>query len=183
MNIVVMLLLLVAVVALYFGFTQFQTSLKKFLLLPLKQKQPFNTYALNHLIAMTLISTGFGLLGVSIVLEQGMYLLPFAYPFIASLSVLWLYTALQLKQKKDIPDNFHPLISSTIALFILPAIVFIFLSLEIVEPGLTYPLPKGFPFEGNPIITFYAVFILSGAMLAYRLSENEFIRLGKKKDF
>jgi prolipoprotein diacylglyceryl transferase len=183
MNIVLMLLLLVAVVALYFGFTQFQSSLKKFLLLPLKQKQPFNTYALNHLIAMTLISTGFGLLGVSIVLEQGMYLLPFAYPFIASLSVLWLYTALQLKQKKDIPDNFHPLISSTIALFILPAIVFIFLSLDIVEPGLTYPLPKGFPFEGNPIITFYAVFILSGAMLAYRLSENEFIRLGKKKGF
>lgn len=183
MNVLFVPILLAAAVSLYLGFTWFQKSLSDFLKASLTKKISYNTYALNHLIAMSLISLGFGLMGVVFVLDLGDYLLPFAYPFIASLSILWLYTAIRLKQKTDMPDTFHPMLSSTIILFILPALVFVYLTLEVIEPGLTYPLPKGFPFEGNPLVTFYAIFILSGAMVAYRLSENEFIKLGKKRGY
>jgi phosphatidylglycerol---prolipoprotein diacylglyceryl transferase len=98
------------------------------------------------------------------------------------LSGLFFWTAVRLKSKKDISDQFHPLLTSNIILLFIPTALFFYLSLESIEPILTYPLPKGIPFE-NPLITFYAAFILSGALLAYQLSEYEFMKRGKKKGF
>jgi phosphatidylglycerol:prolipoprotein diacylglycerol transferase len=74
------------------------------------------------------------------------------------------------------------MMQTNIVLFIFPSIVFLFLGLEAIEPAFTYPLPKGIPFD-QPLVAFYAIFILSGAFLAYALTEREFIKLGKKKGF
>jgi len=145
---------------------------------------PFSDVAKKHLLAILIASIGAGLLGVMFVVtaENGDIFFAFAYPFMTMLTALWLWTAIRLKLRKDISDQFHPMITTTIILLLIPVIVFLFLSLEAIEPGLTYPLPTGIPFtDANPLVKFYALFILAGALLAYRLSENEFVKRGKKR--
>jgi prolipoprotein diacylglyceryl transferase len=184
MDIIVILLLVVAAGAIYYGGTKFVQSLRSFLNVKITKTLPYSKLASQHVTWMALISVGVGLLGLSFIIHLNENLfLGFSYPFVASLSILWLVSAIQLKKKSDMPDTFHPMLSSTIILFLLPAIVFSFLTLEVIEPGLNYPLPKGIPFTGTPIVTFYAIFILSGAIVAYMLSEREFIKLGKKKGY
>lgn len=57
------------------------------------------------------------------------------------------------------------------------------LFLIVLLDGLTYnailsfPLPKGFPFDHNPpLVAFYAIFILSGAVLVLFISDHEFYK-------
>jgi phosphatidylglycerol:prolipoprotein diacylglycerol transferase len=167
-----------------FGLYKFVRSLSAFYALPLTKQSPYQTIGLYHFLWIVLASVGLGVMSLALILgvEGGDTMMAFANPFLFILSGLWLWTAIRLKGKQDIADQFHPLLSSTILLLIVPTAVFFYLTLESIEPILTYPLPKGIPFE-NPLITFYAAFILSGALLAYQLSEYEFIKRGKKKGF
>jgi phosphatidylglycerol:prolipoprotein diacylglycerol transferase len=91
-------------------------------------------------------------------------------------------TASYFYSHQSLGERFMPMMQTNIVLFIFPSIVFLFLGLEAIEPAFTYPLPKGIPFD-QPLVAFYAIFILSGAFLAYALTEREFIKLGKKKGF
>lgn len=56
------------------------------------------------------------------------------------------------------------------------------ISLVVLLDGLTYggvlsfPLPKGIPFGDNPVVHFYALFILSGALLVLAISDHEFYK-------
>jgi prolipoprotein diacylglyceryl transferase len=167
-----------------YGLYQFLTSLKTFYALPLKKDTPYQTYGLHHFFFIALSAAGLGLFSFALVAEttDGDTMMAFANPFLFVLSGLFFWTAVRLKSKKDISDQFHPLLTSNIILLFIPTALFFYLSLESIEPILMYPLPKGIPFE-NPLITFYAAFILSGALLAYQLSEYEFIKRGKKKGF
>jgi prolipoprotein diacylglyceryl transferase len=67
--------------------------------------------------------------------------------------------------------------STTILLAGLGSIIFGLLSFELLQPLFEYPLPKGIPFD-NPLVTFYALFIMIGAFTAYWLSERAFIKKG-----
>jgi phosphatidylglycerol:prolipoprotein diacylglycerol transferase len=167
-----------------FGIYRFIKSLTHFYALPLTKQTPFQTLGLNHFFYIILAAFGLGVMSFAIVQDagEGDTMMAFANPFLLLLSGLWLWTAIRLKGKKDISDQFHPLLSSTIILLIVPTAVFFYLTLESIEPIFTYPLPKGIPFE-SPLVTFYAIFILTGAILAYQLTEYEFIKRGKKKGF
>ncbi len=167
-----------------FGIYQFIRSLHAFFVLKLTKQSPYQTIGLHHFSWIVLASGGLGVMSFALIqtIEGGDTMMAFSNPFLFVLSGLWLWTAIRLKGKQDISDQFHPLLSSTIILLIVPTAVFFYLTLESIEPIFSYPLPKGIPFE-NPLITFYAAFILSGALLAYQLSEYEFIKRGKKKGF
>ena len=58
------------------------------------------------------------------------------------------------------------------------SIVFLFVLLE----GLTlaeiikFPLPRGIPFGDSPVIAFYAIFILTGALLVLAITDHEFYK-------
>lgn len=167
-----------------FGIYRFIKSLTYFYALPLTKQTPYQTLGLNHFFYIFLAAVGLGVMSFALVQDRGEgdTMMAFANPFLLILSGLWLWTAIRLKGKKDISDQFHPLLSSTIILLIVPTAVFFYLTLESIEPIFTYPLPKGIPFE-SPLVTFYAIFILTGAIIAYQLSEYEFIKRGKKKGF
>jgi phosphatidylglycerol:prolipoprotein diacylglycerol transferase len=91
-------------------------------------------------------------------------------------------TASYFYSHQSLGERYLPMMQTNIMLFVFPAIIFLFLGLEAIEPAFTYPLPKGIPFD-QPLVAFYAIFILGGAFLAYTLTEREFIKLGKKKGF
>jgi prolipoprotein diacylglyceryltransferase len=184
MNITTIALIFLGGGALGYGLFQFLKSLKTFYALPLKKDTPYQTYGLAHFFYIALSAAGLGLFSFALVSEttDGDTMMAFANPFLFVLSGLFFWTAVRLKSKKDISDQFHPLLTSNIILLFIPTALFFYLTLESIEPILTYPLPKGIPFE-NPLITFYAAFILAGALLAYQLSEYEFIKRGKKKGF
>jgi phosphatidylglycerol:prolipoprotein diacylglycerol transferase len=167
-----------------FGIYRFIKSLTHFYDLPLTKQTPYQTLGLNHFFYIFLAAVGLGVMSFALVQDggEGDTMMAFANPFLLMLSGLWLWTAIRLKGKKDISDQFHPLLSSTIILLIVPTAVFFYLTLESIEPIFTYPLPKGIPFE-SPLVTFYAIFILTGAILAYQLTEYEFVKRGKKKGF
>lgn len=72
--------------------------------------------------------------------------------------------------------------STTIGLGSLGSMIFGLLTLELLQPIIIYPFPKGVPFE-NPMVTFYALFIMLGAFTAYWLSERAFIKKGYPKGY
>lgn len=184
MNIVTIGLLFLGGGAFVFGLVQTLNSLKAFYALTLTPKTPYQKLGLNHFFFILVSAAGLGLLSFALVQDQGDgdTMMAFANPFLFILSSLWFFTAVRLKSKKDISDQFHPLLTSNIALLFVPTALFFYLTLESIEPILSYPLPKGIPFE-SPLVTFYAMFILAGALLAYTLTEYEFIKRGKKKGF
>lgn len=58
------------------------------------------------------------------------------------------------------------------------SLVFLFVFLDgLTFAGIiTYPLPKGIPFTAEPLVAFYALFILGGAVLVYFISDHEFYK-------
>jgi prolipoprotein diacylglyceryl transferase len=182
MNITLLLTLIIGAGGFGFGLNQLLGSLKQFK--PTKKKQSsLQTLGQMHVLWMLLTAAGLGLLGLALTLESDANLfIAFFFPFLFAMAGLWVITAIYFKTHQSLAEQYQPLLTTNILLFLFPTAIFFYLALEAVEPGLTYPLPKGIPFD-NPIITFYAVFILSGALLAYTLSERAFIKEGKKKGY
>jgi phosphatidylglycerol:prolipoprotein diacylglycerol transferase len=165
------------------GVYQFRSSLLSFLKIELTKSTAYTRYFTLHFAWIVVVSSGLGLLGLSLISSADTNIFQAIFnPFVLGLSSLWLFTAIALKQKKGMADEFHPMLTSTIILLSISSFVFVYTTLEAVAPGVTYPLPKGIPFA-NPLVTFYAIFILIGALSAYILSEREFIKRGKKKGY
>ena len=108
--------------------------------------------------------------------------LRFIFPVITVLALLWVLAAATLLRDKKVSPVYEPMMITNLILFVFPVVFGLYLGLEAIAPALTYPLPKGIPFA-NPVVTFYAVFILSGAFLAYTVADYSFVKLGKKKGF
>jgi prolipoprotein diacylglyceryl transferase len=126
---------------------------------------------------------GLGLLALALVLgTDANPVLSFIFPVITVLALLWVLTTATLLRDKKVSPVYEPMMLTNFILFIFPVVFGVYLGLEAIAPALTYPLPKGIPFA-NPLVTFYAVFILSGAFLAYTVADYSFVKLGKKKGF
>ncbi|MFZ9139744.1 MAG: prolipoprotein diacylglyceryl transferase [Bacilli bacterium] len=182
MNLIAILLLVLGLTALYVGGKQWQQSLKVFK--PIQsQSNQWIAKGQTLFLWMVLTAFGLGLLALALVWDtEANLLFSFLFPFLSLLAALWVLTAQYLLQHHSVQPQHEPMLMTNVILFIFPAVILFFMGLEAIEPALNYPLPKGIPFQ-NPIVTFYAVFILSGAFLAYTLSEREFKKLGKKKGY
>lgn len=182
MNLIPILLLVAGLATLYLAGQQWWQSLKAFK--PIKTKQDQWIQKGQYLFLwMVLTAAGLGLCALALVWgSQANVFFSFFFPFLSLLAGLWVLTARFLWKNHRVASQFEPMMMTNVILFIFPTVILFFMGLEAIEPAFNYPLPKGIPFE-NPIVTFYAVFILSGAFLAYTLSEREFMKLGKKKGY
>lgn len=182
MNLIPILLLVLGLTALYVGGKQWQQSLKVFKPIQSRSNQ-WITKGQTLFLWMVMTAFGLGLLALALVWgTEANLLFSFLFPFLSLLAALWVLTARYLLQHHAVQPQHEPMLMTNVILFIFPAVILLFMGLEAIAPALQYPLPKGIPFD-NPVVTFYAVFILSGAFLAYTLSEREFIKLGKKKGY
>lgn len=182
MNIMLIITLVIGGLSFGFGLRQFLRTLPTFKSVRLT-KPTLLDLGQRHVLWMLLTAAGVGFLALSVVLEaEASLFFAFFFAFLSILAGLWVVTAWYLKQHQSLDAQYQPMLTTNLILFIFPTVIFFFLALEAIEPGLTYPLPKGIPFE-QPIATFYAAFILTGAYLAYALSEREFIKMGKKKGY
>lgn len=87
------------------------------------------------------------------------------------------FFALFIRESPRFIPQAEPFFSITILLSGIGTIIFGLLTLELFNPLMDYPLPKGIPFD-NPVVTFYALFIMTGAFTAYWLTERAFIKKG-----
>lgn len=160
----------------YFGF-----SLVRFIKLDLSKTQNYKRYLIEHLITMVgsivgLLMTFASLLYKIDPLPTKTYLwnaLGGGTLFI--LAIEWFLTAVfiyvyKVYLKNELPDTFIPYLKMTIYVLILPVLVFLFMFLDGIVPLLTFPLPKGIPFN-DPLVAFYALFILSGALFVYYMAD------------
>jgi prolipoprotein diacylglyceryl transferase len=180
MNFLMIIYLVAGVAGAYLGGQQWWQSLAKF-----RSKQQGKRLPLGQRLVLTMVMTSIsiGLLALAVI--QGTDINPFPsffFFFLSTMATLWVLTASYFYTHQSLDERYLPMMQTNIVLFIFPAIIFLFLGLEAIEPAFTYPLPKGIPFD-QPLVAFYAIFILSGAFLAYALTEREFIKLGKKKGF
>lgn len=180
MDILTILYVVAGVAGVYLGGQQWWRSLAGFTpkklgkLLPLGQKL---------VLTMTITALGVGLIALGLVHNSNANpFTSFFFFFLSTLALLWVFTARYFSAHQSLGERYTPMMQTNILLFIFPAIIFFYLGLEAIEPAVTYPLPKGIPFE-QPLVAFYAMFILTGAFLAYALTEREFIKIGKKKGF
>ena len=180
MDILTILYVVAGVAGVYLGGQQWWRSLPGFTpkklgkLLPLGQKL---------VLTMTITALGVGLIALALVHNSNANsFTSFFFFFLSTLAFLWVLTARYFSAHQSLGERYTPMMQTNILLFIFPAIIFFYLGLEAIEPAVTYPLPKGIPFE-QPLVAFYAMFILTGAFLAYSLTEREFINIGKKKGF
>ncbi|MEY3692098.1 MAG: hypothetical protein RLZZ388_269, partial [Bacillota bacterium] len=182
MNLIPILFLVAGLATLYLAGQQWWQSLKAFK--PIKTKQDQWIQKGQYLFLwMVLTAAGLGLCALALVWgSQPNVFFSFFFPFLSLLAGLWVLTARFLWKHHRVASQFEPMMMTNVILFIFPTVILFFMGLEAIEPAFNYPLPKGIPFE-NPIVTFYAVFILSGAFLAYTLSERAFMKLGKKKGY
>ena len=180
MNFLMMIYLVAGLAGAYLGGRQWWKSLAVF-----NPQQLGKLLPLGQRLVLTMVMTAISVGLIALAVTQGSSSNPFTsffFFFLSTLAILWVFTASYFYSHQSLGERFMPMMQTNIVLFIFPAIVFLFLGLEAIEPAFTYPLPKGIPFD-QPLVAFYAIFILSGAFLAYALTEREFIKLGKKKGF
>ena len=177
MNLISIILSVSGIATLYLAGQQWWQSLKAFKPIETKQSQWIQKGQYLFL-WMALTAVGLGMLSLALVWDtEANAFFSFFFPFLSLLAGLWVLTARYLWKHHRVASQFEPMMMTNVILFIFPTVILFLMGLEAIEPALSYPLPKGIPFE-NPIVTFYALFILSGAFLAYKLSEREFIKLG-----
>jgi prolipoprotein diacylglyceryl transferase len=182
MNLISTILLVLGGTSLYFGLRQWWQTLKA---LPMMKgvSTPWLQYGQKLFLWMGVSGIGLGLLALALVLgTDANPVLSFIFPVITVLALLWVLTTATLLRDKKVSPVYEPMMLTNLILFIFPVVFGVYLGLEAIAPALTYPLPKGIPFA-NPLVTFYAVFILSGAFLAYTVADYSFVKLGKKKGF
>ena len=105
-------------------------------------------------------------------------------------TLLWFFYTLSLKHfKLDMEDYVKRIVSLTNVIAVLAAIVFGIVMMEGVAPYITYPLPNKIQIGGNSIIgspkeaasgfsiAFYAICILSGAVLVYIICDHRFYKI------
>jgi prolipoprotein diacylglyceryl transferase len=180
MNFLMIIYLVAGLAGAYLGGRQWWKSLAAF-----NPKQLGKLLPLGQRLVLTMVMTAISVGLLALAITQGSDSNPFTsffFFFLSTLAILWVVTASYFYSHQSLGERFMPMMQTNIVLFIFPSIVFLFLGLEAIEPAFTYPLPKGIPFD-QPLVAFYAIFILSGAFLAYALTEREFIKLGKKKGY
>jgi len=92
------------------------------------------------------------------------------------------FSALTIRESPRFIPQAESFFSMTILLSSLGTLIFGLLTLELLQPLMAYPLPKGFPFD-NPLVTFYALFIMTGAFTAYWLTERAFVKKGYPRGY
>jgi phosphatidylglycerol:prolipoprotein diacylglycerol transferase len=180
MNFLMIIYLLAGFAGAYLGGQQWWKALAVF-----QPKQIGKLLPLGQRLLLTMVMTAISVGLIALAIVQGSGSNPFTsffFFFLSTLATLWVITASYFYSHQSLGERYLPMMQTNIMLFIFPAIIFLFLGLEAIEPAFTYPLPKGIPFD-QPLVAFYAIFILGGALLAYTLTEREFIKLGKKKGF
>ena len=180
MNFLMIIYLVAGLAGAYIGGQQWWQSLAVF-----NPKQLGKLLPLGQRLVLTMVMTAISVGLLALAVTQGSSSNPFTsffFFFLSTLATLWVITASYFYSHQSLGERYLPMMQTNIMLFIFPAIIFLFLGLEAIEPAFTYPLPKGIPFD-QPLVAFYAIFILGGALLAYTLTEREFIKLGKKKGF
>jgi len=157
------------------GFVMFLRSTDAFLKRDLKLIKPeqYKKILLVHLgwMALSSFGVGFALLGAMLDFEPALMAEPVLQAtfggFLALFFFEWIYSSFALYYfKKDLDEKYKPLLLVSVIFSILPLIVSLWVMSEGTVLITTFPLPKGIPFN-DPIITFYALFILSGAVFVY----------------
>ncbi len=182
MDIIWIMSLVVGLACLYLGIKEWRFSLGKMSVSKTNSKKTIQQG--QKLVLMMIVSAaGLGFLGLAIVINaDANYFNSFFFFFLSLFASLWVFTAGYFYRHSTFGERYQPMMVTNMILFSIAAVVTLLLGFEAIEPALTYPLPKGIPFE-NPVVAFYAIFILTGAFLAYSLTEREFIKLGKKKGY
>ena len=182
MDMIWMIYLVLGLASLYVGSQSWRSLLTK---MGRSKKIEATTLEVGQklLLMMVLTSAGLGLLALALVVgSEANYFSSFFFFFVSLFAGLWVFTAGYFYRHLSFGERYQPMMVTNMMLFSIASVVTLWLGLEAIEPALTYPLPKGLPFE-NPIVAFYAIFILSGAFLAYALTEREFIKRGNKKGY
>ncbi len=171
------------------GLVMFIRSVSRFLKLDLKAAQNYKKILLGHLGWMGLGSLGLAvcLLGATLnhtpALSPEPILQSAIGGFLALFFFEWIYSSFALyNYKKDLDSRYKPLILVSMIFSILPLIVAFWVMTEGLVPITTFPLPKGIPFD-DPIVTFYALFILSGAVLVYFIADLQLQSEGYRKGY
>lgn len=102
--------------------------------------------------------------------------------FVFSFFVFALTSFLFIRETVHYRAALDPYFNWGIALTAIGSILFGLHFIDAIYPLLTFPLPKGIPFD-QPLVTFYAMFILFGALIAYQLNVRAFVKKGFKRDY
>ncbi|HAK05143.1 MAG TPA: prolipoprotein diacylglyceryl transferase [Firmicutes bacterium] len=173
------------------GFVMFLRSTDAFLKRDLKLIKPeqYKKILLVHLgwMALSSFGVGFALLGAMLDFEPALMAEPVLQAtfggFLALFFFEWIYSSFALYYfKKDLDEKYKPLLLVSVIFSILPLIVSLWVMSEGTVLITTFPLPKGIPFN-DPIITFYALFILSGAVFVYFIADWRLQKDGYRKGY
>ena len=171
------------------GFVLFARAVSQFLKLNLSGKIDYKKQLTIHLGWMALSSLGLGLslLGMTLdhtpALSADFVLQATFGGFLTVFFFEWIYACFALyNYKKDLDGKYKPVVLVSLIFSILPLIVSFWVLTEGLFPIVTFPLPKGIPFD-DPLVTFYAMFILSGAVFVYYLCDLQLQAEGYPKGY
>ncbi len=171
------------------GLVFFIRSTSAFIKLQLSDKLDYKKILWKHMGWMGLSSLGLALalLGATLDYTPALGAQPVLQAafggFLTMFFVEWIYSAFALyNYKKDLDEKYKPIVLVSLLFSLLPLIVSFWVMTEGLVPITTFPLPKGFPFD-DPFVTFYAIFILSGAVFVYYLADLQLQSEGYRKGY
>lgn len=171
------------------GLFLFLQATGKFIKTPLSKDLDYKKILWTHLGWMALSSTGLGLTALGAMLNYPTPIgkepiLQAAFGgFLLMFFIQWLYASWALyNYKKDLDEKYRPVVLYSLIFTILPVIVSLWVLTEGLTPITTFPLPKGIP-AADPVVTFYALFILTGAVFVYYLADLQLQAEGFRKGY
>lgn len=171
------------------GLFLFLQATGKFIKTPLSKDLDYKKILWTHLGWMALSSTGLGLTALGATLNYPTPIgtepiLQAAFGgFLLMFFIQWLYASWALyNYKKDLDEKYRPVVLYSLIFTILPVIVSLWVLTEGLTPITTFPLPKGIP-AADPVVTFYALFILTGAVFVYYLADLQLQAEGFRKGY
>jgi hypothetical protein len=171
------------------GLFLFLQASGKFIKTPLNRNLNYKKILWTHLGWMALSSAGLGLttLGATLNFPTPIGTEPILQAafggFLFMFFIQWLYASWALyNYKKDLDEKYRPVVLYSLIFTILPVIVSLWVMTEGLTPITTFPLPKGIP-AADPVVTFYALFILTGAVFVYYLADLQLQAEGYRKGY
>jgi len=171
------------------GFFLFLQATGKIVKKPFTKDLNYKKILWTHLGYMGLSSAGLGLaaLGATLNFPTPIGTEPILQAtfgaFLAMFFIEWLYASWVLyNYKKDLDEKYRPVVLYSLIFTILPVIVSFWVMTEGLTPITAFPLPQGIP-SNDPIITFYALFILTGAVFVYYLADLQLQSEGYRKGY
>jgi prolipoprotein diacylglyceryl transferase len=174
----------------FVGLFFFIRSLKRFIKLPVDEKTNYLRILYGHLVFMLITSIGFLITSLGLTLNSPLnldtiYVLQAGIGgFFTIFCSLWLLTGSMIYiYKKDLKNEFKPIVLVSSLFNILPIIVAFYFLMEGLVPLISFPLTKGIPLFGDQMITFYSLFIIGGALFVYWMSDIELQRRGYRPGY